>query len=95
MFVLSVIKIKPFINSDSIYNAFILPADKDKHENNLPQSVGYATTDYIDEKKLYAKIHCILLDIKTLMYNHVRKSSTAIQALADLISPSIKSETSP
>lgn len=78
--------IKACIKEKSIYNAFILPADKDKHENSLPQNVGYATTDYIDEDKTYAKIHCILLDTKTLMQNHARKSSVEIERLAALIS---------
>lgn len=79
-------EIRSFINSESMFNAFILPADKMNTRNSLPQNVGYATTDYIKDDKPYSKIHCILLDTKTLMYNHARKSSSEIQILADLIS---------
>lgn len=79
------IEIKKEISANSIYNAFILPADKMNPQNSLPQNVGYATTDYIKNDKPYSKIHCILLDTKTLMYNHVRKNSTEINKLAALI----------
>lgn len=79
-------KIKEKINSESIYNAFILPADIPQNKNTLPQKVGYVKTDYTDENKSYAKIHCILIDTRTLMYNHVRKDEASISKLAELIS---------
>lgn len=78
-------EIRFFINSNSIYNAFILPANKKNHQDSLPKNVGYAITDYIGEDIHYSKIHCILLDTRSLMYNHVRKSSAEIEKLANLI----------
>lgn len=78
--------IRPFIESKNIYNAFIMPADNAALEN-----IGYVSADYVlpqdseDTSIPYYKIYGILLDIKSIMYNHIPKDKKIIEELANLI----------
>src|SRR5574344_126858 len=72
--------------SQNIYNAFIMPADCE-----APQNIGYVSADYSLSQKLttpkhsYDKIYGILLDVKTLMFNHIPQDKEAIAILAKAI----------
>ena len=83
-----------------IYNAFIMPycADAGKWDEiatvaKLPRNddslykmcrVGYIYGDWKNREMPYHKIHCILLDMKSVMRNYAANSD-AQKALADLI----------
>ena len=84
----------------NIYNAFIMPycADAGKWDEiasvaELPRNdnspykmcrVGYIYGDWKDCQKPYHKIHCILLDMKSVMQNYTN-SKKAQEELAQLI----------
>ena len=82
----------------SIYNAFIMPycADAGKWDEiaavaELPRNdvyamkrVGYIYGDWKDCKRPYHKIHCILLDMKSVMRNYAN-NPTAQSELAGVI----------
>ena len=86
--------------ANNVYNAFIMPycADAGKwDETNAKFSekfgetgslkmcrVGYIYGDWKDCKRPYHKIHCILLDMKSVMRNYANKPS-AQSELAELI----------
>ena len=76
-----------FIKNESIYNAFVMPA-----ENLSPENIGYVSADYVlpqnseETSKPYYKIYGILLDIKSIMYKHIPKDKKLIEELANLIS---------
>ncbi|MBQ1629223.1 MAG: LlaJI family restriction endonuclease [Treponema sp.] len=78
--------ISPFIKTENIYNAFIMPSD-----NTSPENIGYVSADYVllqdseDTSKPYYKIHGILLDIKSIMYKHIPKDKKLIEELANII----------
>lgn len=78
--------VSSFINSENIFNAFIMPADK-----TSPENIGYVSADYVlpqnseDTSIPYYKIHGILLDIKSIMYRHIPKDKKLIEELADII----------
>lgn len=78
--------ISPFIKTENICNAFIMPAD-----NTSPENIGYVSADYVllqdseETSKPYYKIHGILLDIKSIMYKHIPKDKKLIEELANLI----------
>lgn len=83
--------VKPFISENSIFNAFIMPADLSS-EDCVMKNIGFASADYkfpIRESenlgtKSYYKIYGILLDTKTLMYNHT-KSDKNIEGIVKAI----------
>ena len=76
----------PFIKTENIYNAFIMPSD-----NTSPENIGYVSADYVllqdseDTSKPYYKIHGILLDIKSIMYKHIPHDKKLIEELANII----------
>ena len=78
--------VSPFIESENIYNAFIMPAD-----TPTPENIGYVSADYVlpqdsdKAEKPYHKIHGILLDIKSIMYRHIPHDKKLIEELAELI----------
>ena len=78
--------VSSFINSENIYNAFIMPA-----ANAAPENIGYVSADYVllqdseETSKLYYKIHGILLDVKSILYKHIPKDKKLIEELADII----------
>lgn len=78
--------VSSFINSENIFNAFIMPADKTSAE-----TIGYVSADYVlpqdseETSKPYYKIYGILLDIKELMYHHVPHDNKLIEELATKI----------
>jgi hypothetical protein len=69
--------------SKSIYNAFIMPYESRKADENL-KFVGSARTDYKAGDKPYYKIKAILVDTKWLIENHNRNDKM-IKELAELI----------
>ena len=76
-----------FIKNENIYNAFVMPA-----ENLSPENIGYVSADYVlpqnseETSKSYYKIYGILMDVKSIMYNHIPKDKKLIEELANLIS---------
>lgn len=79
-------EVREKINSDSIYNAFIMPSDC-----SSPSNIGYASADYVfysdstTPDKNYFMIHGILLNVKELMFHHTPKDKEAIATLAKAI----------
>ena len=75
------------VKSAGIYNAFILPFDAGNSDRM--KYIGYASSDYVDllgdGAKEYHHIHGILLDVKSLMYEHNAKDDAAIRELAVVI----------
>ena len=69
--------------SKSIHNAFIMPYESKKVDENM-KFVGSAKTDYKPGNKSYYKIKAILVDTKWLMENHNRNDKM-IKELAELI----------
>ena len=69
--------------SKAIYNAFIMPYESRKADENM-KFVGSARTDYKPGDKSYYKIKAILVDTKWLMENHNRNDKM-IKELAELI----------
>ena len=69
--------------SKAIYNAFIMPYESRKADENM-KFVGSARTDYKTGDKSYYKIKAILVDTKWLIENHNRNDKM-IAELADLI----------
>ena len=69
--------------SKSIYNAFIMPYESKKADENM-KFVGSARTDYKAGDKSYYKIKAILIDTKWLIENHIRNDKI-VQELAELI----------
>ena len=69
--------------SKAIYNAFIMPYESKKADENM-KFVGSARTDYKAEDKPYYKIKAILVDTKWLMENYNRNDKM-IRELAELI----------
>jgi len=86
------------MTSHGVYNAFIMPycADAGKWDEiaavaTLPRNdvyamkrTGYIYGDWKDRSKPYHKIHCILLDMKSVMRNYVNNLA-AQDELAELI----------
>lgn len=77
--------------SNKIFNAFIMPAKDEKKENQCPENIGFASSDFVKlmnsdiTDKPYYKIHGILLDVRTLMHNHRRHNDESIKILAKAI----------
>lgn len=69
--------------SKAIYNAFIMPYESRKADENM-KFVGSARTDYKAGDKSYYKIKAILVDTKWLMEN-LNRNDKMIAELADLI----------
>ena len=73
-----------------IYNAFIMPYCADAEGASASSAtfqmkrVGYIYGDWKDCKRPYHKIHCILLDMKSVMRNYAN-NPTAQSELAELI----------
>ena len=73
-----------------IYNAFIMPCCADAEGVSASSAtfqmkrVGYIYGDWKDCKRPYHKIHCILLDMKSVMRNYANNPA-AQSELAGLI----------
>ena len=79
-----------------IYNAFIMPCCAENVKEKFPNAVfsesglfsmcrvGYIYGDWKDCKRPYHKIHCILLDMKSVMRNYANNPD-AQSELAELI----------
>ncbi|MBR2090717.1 MAG: LlaJI family restriction endonuclease [Fibrobacter sp.] len=78
------------MTSGNIYNAFIMPYCADAEGASASSAtfqmkrVGYIYGDWKDCKRPYHKIHCILLDMKSVMRNYANNPS-AQSELAGLI----------
>ncbi len=75
------------VKSEHIYNAFVLPFDAT--DSDWLKYIGYASSDYVDlfgtDAKEYYHIHGVLIDVKSLMYEHDIHDGTAIEELARII----------
>lgn len=86
------------ITADRIYNAFIMPCCAAKVNQLFPNAkiadnsiygmrrVGYVYGDWKDRGQDYHKIHCILLDMKSVMRNYANNVSEQ-EKLAKLVRP--------
>lgn len=82
-----------YINSkhvyDSIYNAFLMPYNKEDNEfidfNDDFENIGEAVAPWRDNKDSYEHIQGILVDIRFLMENYKSKSKSNIENLAKAI----------
>ena len=78
------------MTSHSVYNAFIMPccAEAEGASANSAtfqmKRAGYIYGDWKDRSKPYHKIHCILLDMKSVMRNYANNLA-AQDELAELI----------
>lgn len=82
----------------SIYSAFVLPycadigkwdeiavvAELSRNDVYAMKRVGYIYSDWKNRSKPYHKIHCILLDMKSVMQNYAN-NPTAQSELAGVI----------
>lgn len=77
--------VKTALNTNEIYNAFILPGKLHDDSKTL-EYFGYSYADYKDKcGKSYSKIHGFILDVKNIMQNHSKKDSSFIEALSQRI----------
>ena len=71
------------LNCNEIYNAFILPYNS--ADGSILHKFGYSTSEHKNSgERSYNKIYGILLDVKTVMYNHI-SNDHAIKQLAEVI----------
>lgn len=81
--------VKTEISEDSIFNAFIMPADLSDENCNM-KNIGFASADFVfsenevEARKSWHKIHGILIDTKFLMQNHSKNENLAAE-LAEVI----------
>lgn len=75
------------LDKDEIYNAFILPFDKEDGDDF--KYFGYAKCDSYTGKKFH-KIYGILLDVKSIMRRHIPRDKELIDQLAKRILSSVK-----
>ena len=76
------------INSDSIYNAFIMPysmKDNFFKLDDIVGNVGEATGDWRKNNLVYERIQGIVMDTRYLMYHYAGKPEKAKIALAECI----------
>jgi hypothetical protein len=71
----------------TIYNVFIMPynaSDFSDSDTNM-RKIGFAKGNWKTSGKSYEKIHGVLLDVKSIMYQHSRLSTKDMEKLAELI----------
>lgn len=76
-------------DDDKIYNAFVMPFDKQKNDDDNYKFIGTATADWKDSNKQYEKVAGILLDTKYLMDNCYRQNGKELIILTQKIERSI------
>ncbi|MFI3236596.1 MAG: LlaJI family restriction endonuclease [Lachnospiraceae bacterium] len=72
-------------SQDKIYNAFVMPFNKDKKQDDEYKFVGIATADWKDSDKQYENVVGLLLDTKHLMDNCYRQNGGEIEKISALI----------
>ncbi|MFZ7133216.1 MAG: LlaJI family restriction endonuclease [Eubacteriales bacterium] len=70
---------------DCIYNAFIIPFNKSKRNDENFKFIGVATADWKDDSKTYEYVLAILLDTKHIMASCYRQNFREIEELTTLI----------
>ena len=81
------------MNSDNIYNAFLIPfnMDGEKFHSDEPfVYIGEAVGEWKKNKKNYERIQGILVDTKFLMNSYRSKSTKNIMKLAEVIEEACK-----
>ena len=76
------------INTDSLFNAFIMPYNMTKNFfrlNEIFGNVGEAVGDWRNNKKYYERIQGIVMDTRYLMYHYTGNPMKEKVALADCI----------
>lgn len=76
------------INSDSIFNAFIMPFNKAKNYfklNAVVGTIGEAVGDWRNNKKYYERIQGIVMDTRHLMYHYTGNPINEKKVLAECI----------
>ena len=76
------------VNTDSLFNAFIMPYNKAKNCFNLTSvvaNIGEAVGDWRYNKKYYERIQGIVMDTRHLMYHYSGKPIKEKVALAECI----------
>lgn len=74
---------------EKIYNAFVMPFNKNKKQDDEYKFVGIATADWKDSDKQYENVVGLLLDTKHLMDNCYRQNGKEIIILTQKIERSI------
>ncbi len=77
-------------NQDKIYNAFVMPFNKNKKQDDEYKFVGIATADWKDRDKQYENVVGLLLDTKYLMDNCYRQNDGEIEKISGVIENSIR-----
>ena len=67
------------------YNAFVMPFNKDKNQDDEYKFVGIATADWKDSDKQYENVVGLLLDTKHLIDNCYRQNGVEIEKISKLI----------
>lgn len=78
-------------SSLNVYNAFLLPFDKNDKKNSYKGNlawIGKATTDWEKEGRSYEKIHTFLIDLRFVIENYNKDDNNDI---IDLFKEEIKS----
>lgn len=81
------------VNADNIFNAFLLPYNKEKNyfnSNDNYLNIGEAIGEWKNNSLKYEHIQGILVDIKYLMYNYTGDTKYNILQLADSIENAFK-----
>lgn len=76
------------VNTDSLFNAFIMPYNKAKNYFNLTsvvENIGEAVGDWRYNKKYYERIQGIVMDTRHLIYHYSGKPIKEKVALAECI----------
>ena len=67
---------------DAIYNAFVMPYNKMKKNENDYKFIGTATADWKSDDKIYENVVGLLLDTKHLMDNCYRQNGVEIEKIS-------------
>lgn len=76
-------------SQEKIYNAFVMPFNKNKNQDDEYKFVGIATADWKDSDKQYENVVGLLLDTKHLMDNCYRQNGKELIILTQKIEMSI------
>jgi len=78
-----------------IYNAFIMPYDKESlffSENLNVKVIGEATADWKSNFKRYERVVGVLIDVKDIMFKYNRENKDVIENLASCIEKQINNQ---
>lgn len=81
------------VDTNSLFNAFIMPYNMDKNYFKLTSvvgNIGEAVGDWRENKKYYERIQGIVMDTRYLMYHYTGNPVKEKVALADCIEAVLK-----